>query len=119
MPEVHPEQFRKRLHTDSWSSATPSVQAVEIPDAQVMGRCDFRFRSIALPASWLVLLGARFNGRRTGLLGIDVKRKLVTRHAKSKDAVIEVNKAISLIGSASANYVHWLTGDRTQTRPDR
>lgn len=110
MPEVHPEQLRKRLHTDSWSSATPSVQAIEIPDAQVMGRCDFVFvQSRCLHHGLYCWERDSTAEEVTGLLGIDVKRKLVTSYAKSKDAVIEVDKAISLIGSASTNYVHWLT----------
>ncbi len=110
MPEAYPEQFRKRLHTDSRSLATPSVQAVEISDAQVMGKCDFVFVQSHCLHHDLYCWERDFTAEEMhGLLGIDVKRKLVTRYAKSKDAVIEVDKAISLIGSASANYVHWLT----------
>lgn len=110
MPEVHPEQFRKRLHTDSWSSATPSVQAVEIPDAQVMGRCDFVFvQSRCLHHGlyrWERDLPAE---EMHGMLGINAKRKRVARYAKAKETAMVLDQAISLIGSASANYVHWLT----------
>ncbi len=110
MPEVHPEHFRKRLHTDSWSLAIPSVQAVEIPDAEVMGKCDFVFaQSCCLQHGLYCWERDSTAEEMFGLLGIDVKRKLVTRYARTKDMVIELDQAIFMVGSSSANYVHWLT----------
>jgi capsular polysaccharide biosynthesis protein len=110
MPEVHPEHFRERLRTGSWPLTIPSVQAIEITDAEVMGKCDLIFTESRclhhglyrwerdLPAEEML-----------GMLGINAKRKRVARYAKVKETAIVLDQAISLIGSASANYVHWLT----------
>lgn len=110
MPEVHPEHFRECLHTGSWPLAVPSVQAIEILDAEVMGKCDFVFTQSRCLHHGLYRWERDLPAEEMhGMLGIDVKRKRVARYTKVKETAIVLDQAISLIGSASANYVHWLT----------
>ena len=110
MPVVHPVHFRTRLHAGSWPLAIPSVLAIEIHDAEVMGKCDFIFNESRCLHHGLYRWERDLPAEEIhGMLGINAKRKRVARYAKAKETAMVLDQAISLIGSASANYVHWLT----------
>ena len=110
MPEVYPEHFRERLRTGSWPLTVPSVKAIEIKNAEVVGKCDFIFTESHCLYHGLYRWERDLPAEEMhGMLGINAKRKRVARYAKAKKTAIVVDQAISLIGSASANYVHWLT----------
>jgi len=110
MPQVYPEHFKERLQTGLWTLATPSVQAIEIPDGEVMGKCDFVFAQSRCLHHGLYRWERDLPAEEThGMLRIDSKRKRVALYARKKEAARSLPRAISLIGSASANYVHWLT----------
>jgi capsular polysaccharide biosynthesis protein len=110
MPVVYPERFRRCLHTGSWPLATLPVLAIEIHDAEVMGKCDFIFNESRCLHHGLYRWERDLPAEEMhGMLGINAKRKRVARYAKAKETAMVLDQAISLIGSASANYVHWLT----------
>jgi capsular polysaccharide biosynthesis protein len=110
MPEVYPAYFKKRLHAGSLPLATPSVNAIEIHNAEVMGKCDFVFtQSLCLHHNF-------YNWERDftaeemyNMIYIDIKRHWVLRNARKKNIALELDQAISLIGGSSGNYIHWLT----------
>jgi hypothetical protein len=108
MPTVHPEANRKYFPQSVWPLRVPSIYAFEVSNAQVMGKSDllyrgdeclhhdlYRFRQdflfeemhdfVSINAANKKLV--RFNGRQVG----------------------SIPSGISLVGSATANYVHWLT----------
>jgi len=110
MPFVYPENFRRWLHAGSWPLAIPPVFAIEIHDAEVMGKCDFIFNESRCLHHGLYCWERDLPAEETyGMLGINAKRKRIARYAKAKEPGMVLNQAISLIGSASQNYVHWLT----------
>lgn len=110
MPVVHPEHFRKHMHAGYWPMEIPSVMAIEIPDAEVMGKCDFIFNESRCLHHGLYRWERDLSAEEMhGMLHIDAKRKRIMRWVNRETPVIVLDKAISLINSASANYVHWLT----------
>lgn len=110
MPSVYPEHYRQRLYSGEWSLMVPAVRAVEIPDTEIMGKCDFVFTRLQCLHHGLYRLERDLPAEEMhGMISIDAKKNLLARYAKTHVSVETLPEAISLVGSASANYVHWLT----------
>jgi len=110
MPSVYPELYRDRLHSEVWSLAVPAVRAVEIPDAEVMGKCDFVFTGLQCLHHGLYQLWRDLPAEEMhGMISIETAKNLAARYPNTEEPIETLPEAISLIGSASANYVHWLT----------
>jgi len=110
MPSVYPEYHRQRFHSGVWTTVVPAVQAIEIPDAEVMGGCDFVFTRTQCLHHDLYKFERDLPAEELHGMIIAYRRKnLVARYAKAHEPLETISEAISLIGSASANYVHWLT----------
>ncbi|MEW5709903.1 MAG: glycosyltransferase 61 family protein [Pseudomonadota bacterium] len=109
MPYVYPASYRDRFHRQSWRTAIPAVQAVEIPGAEVMGRCEFVFTPQGAIHHDLYDFRVDLTGEEMhGLVSIETKNGLLVRYVKGC-ANAEVEGAIPLLGWPAANYVHWLT----------
>jgi capsular polysaccharide biosynthesis protein len=110
MPSICPEHYRGRLHSQAWPLAVPAVRAIEIPDAEVMGKCDFIFTRAQCLHHGLYQFKRDLPAEEMhGMISINAKKNLVARYAQKSDVVEALPEAISLVGSASGNYVHWLT----------
>ncbi len=110
MPSVFPADKRDRLRSESWLFGAPEVRAIEIPDAEIIGRCEFVFSGSICLHHDLYDFDRDFPAEEMhGLLSINAEKKLLARYGKRCSGVPTENGVISLIGSASANYVHWLT----------
>lgn len=110
MPAVFPAEYRENLYSKMWPLDVPSVHAIEIFNAEIMGKCDFIFSGLQclhhgcyrfehdLPAEEM-----------HGMVSINDKKGLLVRHRNVDEQSKTLPVAISMIGSASPNYVHWLT----------
>lgn len=110
VPAVYPEEYRKKLYSKVWPLDIPSVEAIEIPNADIVGKCDFIFSGLKCLHHGLY----RFERDQPpeemhGMIGINLKKELVARYQGSHEQMEPLPAAISMIGSASGNYVHWLT----------
>lgn len=109
MPEIWPASYRDRFHRQSWQTRIPAVEAVEVPEAEIMGRCEFFFARQAAIHHDLYDFGVDLPGEEMhGLVGIEEKRGLLVRYAKGR-ANTCIEEAISLLGWSTHNYIHWLT----------
>jgi hypothetical protein len=110
MPDVHPDHYGARLYSGEWSTKIPAVRAIEISDAEVMGKCDFVFTRAHCVHHDLYNFNRDLPAEEMhGMIRIDAKKGLIFRYVQTFDPIEGLSTAISLIGSASANYVHWLT----------
>lgn len=110
MPTVYPRHYRQHFCSETWPLTVPAVRAIEIPDAEVLGRCDFVFtRSQCLHHGLYQFERDLPAEEMHGMISMETKKRLAVRYAKTHEPVETLPRAISLIGSASANYVHWLT----------
>ena len=110
MPSVHPAHYRQHFYSGVWPSEVPAVLAIEIHDAEVLGKCDFIFTRSQCLHHGLYKFECDLPAEEiNGMISIDAKRNLVNRYVKTREPVETLSEAISLIGSASANYAHWLT----------
>jgi len=110
MPTVYPEEYRQNLCSTMWPLDVPSVQAIEIPNAEIMGKCDFIFSDVQCLHHGLY----RFNydlpmEEMHGMVSINAKKGVLFRQKVTHEQMEALPAAISMIGSASSNYVHWLT----------
>jgi capsular polysaccharide biosynthesis protein len=110
MPTVYPAQYRQNLYSKMWPLDVPSVHAIEIPNAEIMGKCDFIFADFQCLHHGLYQFGRDLPAEeKHGMVSIDAKKGLLARYRGAHEQMETLPAAISLIGSASANYVHWLT----------
>lgn len=110
MPTVFPEEYRQNIYPKIWPLDVPSVQAIEISNVGIMGKCDFIFSDVQCLHHGLY----RFEHdlpmeEMHGMISINAKKDLLVRYIGAHEQMETLPAAISLIGSASANYVHWLT----------
>lgn len=109
MPQVYPAWYRDHFHRQSWRAVIPAVEAVEIPEAEIMGRCEFVFTPQGAIHHDFYDFRVDLTGEEThGLVRIETSKGLLVRYAKGRGNT-EVEKAISLLGWSNANYAHWLT----------
>lgn len=110
MPIVFPEAYRQNLYSETWLLDVPPVRVMRVSDAEVMGKCDFIFSERRCLHHGLYRFDRDLSMEEMhGLMSINSRRNMAARYRKEGHAIEEIPEAISLIGSASANYVHWLT----------
>lgn len=110
IPTVYPEEYRQNLYSEIWPLDVPSVQAIEISNAEIMGKCDFIFSGVQCLHHGLYRFEQDLPMEEMhGMVCIDTKQNLLVRYKESHEQMEALPAAISMIGSASANYVHWLT----------
>jgi len=109
LPTVYPERLRDHLHQGSWPLRIPALYAFEVPDAVVMGRSDLVY------SGGDCLHHGLYNFSRDhlmeemhGFVSVNARRKAIVRFA-GKRVSASIPEAISLVGSVTSNYVHWLT----------
>lgn len=110
IPMVYPEEYRKKLQSKIWPLDVPSVQAIEIPHAEIMGKCDFIFFNTLCLHHGLYQFNRDLSMEEMhGMISIHAKKNLLVRYKRKLEQMETIPAAISLIGSANSNYVHWLT----------
>lgn len=110
MPRVYPERYRTLLHHRPWHQQTASVRSIEIERATVMGKSDFVFTDFfCLHPDHLDFVRDLTAEEAYHMVQIDAVNGVLGRHPTSRPALPPMPAAISLIGSTSQNYAHWLT----------
>lgn len=107
---VYPESYRQNFNSDRWLLSVPSVNIIEIPKAEVVGKCDFIFTENKCLHHGLYRFDSDLCPEEMhGMVSINVKKGMLRRHLSDQDRIDCFPEAISMIGSTSGNYVHWLT----------
>ena len=110
MPTVYPEEYRQNLYSEMWPLDVPSVHAIEISNAEIMGKCDFIFSGLQCLHHGFYRFEHDLPAEEMhGMVSINDKKSLLVRHRDMDEQSEVLPAAISMIGSASPNYVHWLT----------
>lgn len=110
IPTVYPEEYRQNLYSEIWPLDVPSVQAIEISNAEIMGKCDFIFSGVQCLHHGLYRFEQDLPAEEMhGMISIADKKSLLVRHRGVDEQSEMLPAAISMIGSASPNYIHWLT----------
>lgn len=108
MPNVYPEEFRKFFCSGSWPLRVPAICAFEVPKAQVMGKSDLLFLEDQCLHHELYRFEQDFLFEEMhDIVSINATSKKLVRFKGQQ--VDSIPSGISLVGSATANYVHWLT----------
>ena len=108
MPNVYPEEFKKFFYDGTWPLRVPAICAFEASQAQVMGKSDLLFLDDQCLHHELYRFDQDFLFEEMhDIVSINpANRKLVRFKGQQ---VGSIPSGISLVGSATANYVHWLT----------
>lgn len=108
MPRIHPEAFRKFFQAEPWSYHVPAIRAFEITKAQVLGKSDLLFLDDQCLHHELYRFDRDFLFEEMhGVVSINETNRKLVRFKGTQ--VGSIPFGISLVGSATANYVHWLT----------
>lgn len=108
MPAVYPEEFRGFIHSGTWRLNVPAVDIFEVPGAQIMGKSDLVYgRDACLHHDLYDFRRDQLVEEMHGVVSISQRHgmlaRLIGEHRGSVPA------AISMVGSATPNYVHYLT----------
>lgn len=111
IPRIYPAFLQKELYPSPYRLVTPGVKMFSIQNVMVAGKCDFIFVDKHCLHHEYYQFDRDFTPEEMhGLIQINIKRNTATLYMKENLSCIPVyEKAIFLIGSASCNYVHWLT----------
>jgi hypothetical protein len=108
MPNVYPKEFNKYFYGRSWMLQTPPITAFEVSKAQVMGKSDFLFLDNQCLHHELYHFDQDFLFEEMhDIVSINAANKIMIRFKGHH--VGSISSGISLVGSATSNYVHWLT----------
>lgn len=108
MPNVYPEEFRNFFYGGSWPLRVPSICAFEVTKAQVMGKSDLLFLEDQCLHHELYRFDQDFLFEEMhDIVSINAANKKMVRFKGQQ--VDSIPSGISLVGSATSNYVHWLT----------
>ncbi|MDN3987401.1 glycosyltransferase family 61 protein [Zwartia vadi] len=108
MPDVYPEEFRKFFYDGSWSLRVPAIYAFEVSKAQVMGKSDLLFLKDQCLHHELYRFDQDLMFEEVhDIVSIFAANQTLVRFKGQQ--VGSIPSGISLVGSATANYVHWLT----------
>jgi hypothetical protein len=108
IPTVHPEANRKYFPQSVWSLRVPAIYAFEVSNAQVMGKSDLLYRGDECLHHDLYRFSQDFLFEEMhDIVSINPTNKKMVRF--NGQQVGSIPSGISLVGSATANYVHWLT----------
>lgn len=110
LPRMYTADHERSVGNLSWSQKTPSVRAIELEHAEVMGHSDFIFLDfLCLHSSHLDFGLHLLPEEKYGIVQVLANDGLLARRALSSASVATFPAAISLFGSLSVNYAHWLT----------
>lgn len=108
MPTVYPLDFKKLFRNEPWPMRVPATIAFEVSKAQVLGKSDIIFlHNRCLHHDLYRFDQDLLFEEMHGVVGINPAHKEMVRFKGL--SVGSIPSAISLIGSTTANYVHWLT----------
>ena len=108
MPNVYPEEFRKFFYDGSWPLRVPAIYAFEVSKAQVMGKSDLLFLEDQCLHHELYQFGQDFLFEEMhDIVSIFAANQTLVRFKGQQ--VGSIQSGISLVGSTTSNYVHWLT----------
>lgn len=108
MPDVEPAEAKGCMHAGTWSLQVPAIEAAEFRNATVMGRSDLIFTRAACIHHGLYDFDRdQLAEEMHGVVSINTEYGMVARYAR--DDAGKVPMAISMVGSTTANYIHWLT----------
>jgi hypothetical protein len=95
---------------NSYSFSSPKVQLLKVSNATVMGKSDFIEINCALLHHELIDFKRDLPPEEMhALYFFNHRRMLAYKKTQKNDETITLNKAFSMIGSCSLNYVHWIT----------
>lgn len=107
-PTVYPAEARDCLHSGTWPVPVPQLDVVELSDAQVLGRSDLVFvGSECLHHGLYDFERDQLFEEIHGVVSIRADKGILARFGGA--SVQGLPAGISLVGSATSNYVHWLT----------
>lgn len=108
IPNVQPEQFREFLCGSVWSLKVPPITAFEVSNVQVMGKSDLLFLDDRCLHHEMYRFDQDFLFEEMHeIVSINAAAKMLIRLKGQQ--IGSVATGISLLGSATSNYVHWLT----------
>jgi hypothetical protein len=108
MPNIYPEDFKKFIHSGTWKLQVPSIYAFELSKVSIMGRSDLLFSANQCFHHGLYQFDRDFLYEEMHeMVDISYKKNILIRLKGRKTRSIE--SGISLVGSVTANYIHWLT----------
>lgn len=108
IPDVQPEQFRKFFYGNSRSLQVPPITAFEVSNVQVMGKSDLLFLDDRCLHHQMYRFDQDFLFEEMhDIVSINAAAKMLIRLKGQK--IGSIPAGISLVGSATSNYVHWLT----------
>lgn len=108
MPEVQPAQYARYFPDGDYPLPVAAIGVLEISDAQVLSKSDFIFtRDVCLHHD-LYRFGRDFLFEEMhSVVSINAKSDMLVRF--KGDHVHSIPQGISLVGSTTSNYIHWLT----------
>lgn len=108
MPSVYPSEYRGSIHSGTWKLNVPAVVAFNVTGAQIMGKSDLVYQGNEC------LHHGLYNFKRDqlveemhGIISVREKDRIIFRLAGKNGGWLP--DAISIVGSTTPNYVHWLT----------
>lgn len=108
MPVVYPEEFKQFFSCSPWPLRVPAIFAFEVSKAHIMGKSDLLFREDECLHHDLYRFSQDFLFEEMhDVVSINPTNKKLVR--LNGQQVNSIPCGISLVGSATANYVHWLT----------
>jgi hypothetical protein len=108
-PDVHPAEYDGCLHTGVWQLGIPAIQAFEVPNALVLGKSDLLFLKDECLHHGLYHFGRdQLFEEIHGHVSIKPRDRMLARFI-GEPVEDPIPAGISLVGSATSNYVHWLT----------
>ncbi len=108
LPEVLPVDYRGHLHAGRWPLAVPRIDAVRLADVELMGGSDLLYvRDACLHHGLYDFARDQLPEQVHGVVHLNASSGMVVRLRPPAQRVVE--EALSLVGSVSSNYIHWLT----------
>lgn len=108
MPNIYPKEFPKFFNRDLWPLHVPPIYAFEVFKAQIMGKSDLLFLEDKCLYHELYRFDQDFLFEEMhDIVSISAENKKLIRF--KGQLVGSIPSGISLVGSVTANYVHWLT----------
>ncbi len=107
-PVVCPEHYANHLYSGTWNTSFPAVEAMELANAQVMGKSDLIYFGQNCLHHALYDFDRDFLFEEMhGLVSINPSKRLL--RVGDSEVKRTIPAGISLLGCATANYIHWLT----------
>jgi hypothetical protein len=108
MPNVYPGEFKKFIRSGMWQLQVPSIYSFELSRARVMGRSDLLFSADQCLHHGLYQFDKHLLREEMHEVVEIMYDKNTLARLKGRQ-IQSIESGISLVGSTTANYVHWLT----------